>query len=117
MPRSTWKHPFRKNRYDFREAFSEFSRSLTLIIDLDQLKDNVIAKIREIIHVDTILIFLLNPDLNRYELAESRGIEGPAENQFFFFPDEPLIRWFTVNETFLIISKEPEVFSYFSDRE
>ncbi|MBT4484707.1 MAG: GAF domain-containing protein [Candidatus Latescibacteria bacterium] len=117
MALSRLKQIFGKKRYDFKEAFSEFSKSLTLIIDIDQLKDNVISKIREVIQVDTILIFLLNPDLNRYELAESRGLESPETNQFFFFPDEPLIKWFTINETFLSISKEPEIFSYFSDHE
>ena len=109
---------FRKKRYDFREAFSEFSKSLTLIIDLDQLKDNVIAKIREIIHVDTILIYLLNPDLNRFDLAEVRGFDGGYEkSKFIFFPDDPLMRWFTVNETSLVISQNPEIFSYFAERE
>jgi len=108
---------FRKKRYDFREAFSEFSKSLTLIIDIDQLKDNVIAKIREVIHADTILIFLLNSDLNLFEIAETRGIEKADKSQYIFFPDDPLIRWFTVNETYLIISQNPEIFSYFGEHE
>jgi len=111
-------NPFRKKQYDFREAFSEFSKSLTLIIDIDQLKDNVIAKIREIIPVDTILIYLLNPDLNRFELAETRGYGSELEeNRYAFSPEDPLIRWFTTNETSLVISQKSEIFSYFSDHE
>jgi len=110
----TW---FARPRPDFREAFSEFSKSLTLIVDLDQLKDNVIAKIREVVRVDSILIFLLNPDLNRFELAESRGIEGLEDGRFLFFPEEPLIRWFTVNETHLLVSGNPQIMAYLSDRE
>ena len=111
-------NPFRKKQYDFREAFSEFSKSLTLIIDIDQLKDNVIAKIREIIHVDAVLIYLLNPDLNRFELAETRGYGSELEgNKYAFSPDDPLIRWFTTNETSLVISQKSEIFSYFSDHE
>ena len=70
---------FHKKQYDFRESFSEFSTSLTLIVDLDQLKDNVIAKIREIIHVDTTLIFLLNPNLNRFEVVETRGFKKTSK--------------------------------------
>lgn len=97
--------------------FDEFSRSLTLIVDLEQLKRNVISKIREFISVDTILIYLLNPDLNRIELAESRSVKNNIDDQYSFFPDDPLIRWFTVNETYLIVSEKPEVFSYFSDQE
>jgi len=109
--------PFRKKRYDFKEAFSEFSKSLTLIIDLDQLKDNVIAKTMEIIDVDTIMIFLLNPDVNRFEIAETRGLEGVDERRCVFYPDEPLIRWFTVNETYLAISENARIFSFFSTEE
>jgi two-component system, NtrC family, sensor kinase len=111
---NTW---FARPKSDFREAFSEFSKSLTLIVDLDQLKDNVIAKIREIIRVDSILIFLMNPDQNRFDLAESRGIEDFGDCGLVFFPDEPLIRWFTVNETHLVVSKNPQIVEYFSERE
>lgn len=117
MPGKLLLSPFRKKKYDFKEAFSEFSKSLTLIIDIDQLKDNVIAKIREVIHVDTILIYLLNPDLNRFEIAESRGCEERDKNTCIIFPDDPLIRWFTINESSLVISRNPEIFSYFKDCE
>lgn len=117
MSRAFWKTWFARPQADFREAFSEFSKSLTLIVDLDQLKDNVIAKIREVIRVDSILIFLLNPDLNRFELAGSRGIQDPEASRFQFFPDEPLIRWFSVNETHLVISRNPQIVEYFSERE
>ena len=117
MPRHTWKHLLRTNRYDFREVFSEFSRSLTLIVDLEQLKDNVIAKIREIIHVDTIVIYLLNPDLNRFEIAEVRGFSDTDGSRFFLYPDDSLIRWCAVNETYLILSRNPEIVSFFSESE
>ena len=108
---------FRRKQYEFRKSFSEFSKSLTLIVDIDQLKDNVIAKIREIVHVDKILIFLLNPDLNRLEIAEARGFENTKKDQYIFFSDDPLIQWFTVNETYLAISQNPEIFSYFTEHE
>ena len=88
-----------------------------MIIDIDQLKDNVIAKIREVIHVDTILIYLHNPDLNRFEIAESRGFEEIDKNSRIIFPDDPLIRWFTINESSLVISRNLEIFSFFKDRE
>ncbi len=117
MVKLPWKNVFSKRRYGFNETFSEFSKSLTIIIDLNQLKDNVIAKIREIIHVDKTLIFLLNPDLNRFEIAETRGFEKKDDNHCIFYPDDSLIRWLTVNETHLIISRNPEILSYFSKNE
>jgi len=111
------KSVFKKNRIEFGEAFSEFSKSLTLIIDIEQLKDNVIAKIREIIHVDPILIFLHNPDMNRYDVEEVRGLAVDGASGMYFFPEEPLIRWFTINESSLLIPENPAVFSFFNERE
>jgi len=112
---------FRRKRVPYRQALAEFSKSLTLIVDWEQLKDNVAGKIREITGVRSIRIFLLNPDLNRFEMAEWRdsGVHqkiahggGP-----FFLPDDPLIRWFAVNETWLAVRENPEVFAFFSTQE
>ncbi len=108
---------FRKKQYEFKQALTEFSRSLTLIVDLEQLKDNIISKIREIIKVDNIFIYLINPDLNRFQLAKSRGFEVHENSQFFFLPEDPLIRWFAVNETHLVVSENPQIFLFFDVRE
>lgn len=108
---------FGKKRVEFKQAFTEFSKSLMLIVDLEQLKDNVISKINEIIQVDSIFIYLLNPDFNRFELAEVRGFETIHNNQLYFVPEDNLIRWLTVNQTPLIISKNPEIFKFFTGRE
>ena len=112
-----WKNLFTGKRPDFDEAFSEFSKSLALIVDLRQLKDNVIARIRETIKVDPIIIFLFNTDLNRHEAAVVRGYDEKKASAMFFFSDDPLIRWFTVNETWLLVSRNPKIFSYFNDSE
>ena len=98
----------------FRRAFSEFSKSLTLIIDIEQLKDNVISRISQVIDVKTIVIFLHNADLNRFEVAESRGYTfngGPV----YFTPDEPMMRWFAVNGVWLDISRNHAVYDYFTE--
>ena len=112
-----WRWGIRKKRYDFRQAFTEFSKSLMLIVDLEQLKDNVISKIHEIIQTEEILIFLFNSDSNRFELAEARGPAHTIYHHLFFLFDGPLIRWFTVNQTYLVISDNPEIFKYFDERE
>lgn len=108
---------FRKKHLEFKQALTEFSRSLTLIVDLEQLKDNIIAKIREIIKVEHIFIYLINPDLNRFQLAKVRGVEIKNEDDFYFLPEEPLIRWFAVNKTYLIVSEKPQIFSFFNSQE
>ena len=101
----------------FKQALSEFNRSLTLIVDLEQLKENVISFIREIVHVDSLFLYLLDIDLNRFKLAETRGFEPVGSERLYFLSEDPLIRWFTVNESHLIISGHPDIYSYFSERE
>ena len=112
-----WQKRFRKKHYEFKNALVEFSRSLTLIADLEQLKDNIISKIREITKVDAIFIYLFDPDLNYFQIAESRGIKNQDNNKLFLLPDDPLISWFTINEDYLIISDNYQIFSYFSGKE
>ncbi len=107
----------RKKHLKFKQALTEFSRSLTLIVDLEQLKDNIISKIREIIKVEHIFIYLINPDLNRFQLAKARGFEIQSGDDFYFLPEDPLIRWFAVNETHLIVSDKPQIFSFFNCHE
>jgi len=107
----------RKKHYEFKQALTEFSRSLTLIVDLEQLKDNIISKIREIIKVENIFIYLINPDLNRFQLAKSRGFEVKSDDEFYFLPEDPLIRWFAVNETHLIVSEKSQIFTFFNRHE
>ena len=108
---------FKKEKILFQQAFNEFSKSLMLIVDLDQLKNNVIAKIKEIVNVETILIYLFNPDLNIYKLSEARGYDIKSSTHLYFLPDEPFIRWFTVNQTYLVISRSPQIFEFFNERE
>lgn len=107
---------FRKPGVSYRQALAEFSKSLTLIADLEQLKDNVVGKIREITGVRTVRIFLLNPELSRFELAEERGAAS-GEPGGYIAPDGPLARWFAVNETWLEVRENPEVVAFFSERE
>jgi len=102
---------------EFRQVFSEFSKSMTLIVDLEQLKDNVIANIREIIHVEKIYIYLFVEDISRFVLSEARGLGKNVESELVLLPDDPLIRWFAVNQTYLVLSQKPEVVKFFSERE
>ena len=60
----------RKRDDKIHRTMSEFSRSLTLIIDLDQLKRNVVSVISELVDVEKLLIFLLDLDLDRLQLVE-----------------------------------------------
>lgn len=100
-----------------RLALNEFSRSLTLIVDLEQLKDNVISMLRELYPVDRVVIFMLNVELNRFQISEWRGLTPPPDKSLGFAPDDPLIRWLTVNETHLSLPDNPEIVSFFKHEE
>ncbi len=67
--------------------------------------------------MDSLFIYLLNIDLNRFQLVETRGFEPAGSDQLYFLPEDPLIRWFSVNESHLVISGHPDIVSYFSERE
>lgn len=77
---------FGPKEIDYSGAFSEFSKSLTIIVDIEQLKVNVIAKIRELIHVENILIFLHNADMIHFETAEARGAVAERYETMYLMP-------------------------------
>ena len=108
---------FHRKQHDYTEVFAEFNKSLTLIVDLDQLKDNVISNIRDLIRIDVITIHLLNPDLNRFEIAETRGVGHIDPNRCILYADDPFVRWFAVNESSLLVRDNPRIVSFFSERE
>jgi signal transduction histidine kinase len=103
---------------NYRRALSEFSRSLTLIIDFDQLLENLVGKLREIVDIPVILILLRDPESNNFILADSRGIEeDPGMGLIDFSHDDKLVRWLTINETHLVVADNPGVVGYLSGRE
>jgi len=115
--RTFWDKILARPRYSFRQALAEFSRSLMLIVDLEQLKDNVISKIQEIIQVDRIFIVLLNPESNRFQVAECRGYDPNRVQHISFRPDDRLIQWLKTNETYLMLPENPGAFNFLSPRE
>lgn len=108
---------FGRRQDSFRTTFAEFSKSLTLIADPEQLRDNVIARIREIVPAELFYFFFYVPEHNQFELIESRGSSAPHPGQIAFKPENPLVRWFTVNETHVQFSHETEVTAYLSPEE
>ena len=107
-----------RERQEFQKrALNDFGHSLTLIVDLEQLKGNVISALRELYPVESVAIFMLNLELNRFQLDEWRGLSPEPDSRLGFAPDEPLISWFTVNETHLSLPDHPDIVSYFNPGE
>jgi signal transduction histidine kinase len=109
---------FQRSRTDYQRALTEFSRSLTLIVDFEQLLENLVGKLREIAEIPNILILLRDLETNRFTVADSRGtFTGEKTDTLIFSPEDKLVRWLTINETPLIVPKNPGVVDYFSKRE
>ena len=109
---------FRSSKSDYQRALSEFSRTLTLIVDFDQLVDSLIGKLREIAHIPNIIILLRDLETNLFTVADYRGTEHSKNiEKLHFQPEGTLVSWLTTNEIPLITSESPGVIMYLSQVE
>jgi signal transduction histidine kinase len=120
--RKYWEHlfhrTFKRSKADYRRALTEFSRSLTLIVDFEQLLENLAGKLREIADIQEIFIVLRDPDTGQFTLANSRWSLADERTKIFQFTREDrLMRWLTINEIPLIVSESPGVIKYLSQKE
>ena len=82
---------------DYRQAVHEFSRSLTLIVDEEQLRETIPAKLREFFGVERVAIFLREADGGPFRIASARGVDEELLASVAFPPDGRLARWLKVN--------------------
>src|ERR1035437_4739315 len=102
---------------DFNRFLSEMNESFSIITDLEQLKDNFSARLKELLKTDHIYILMLNPNLNRYLPIENIITNSQNDHILYFNTSDKLIFWLSVNKTFLNIRQNPEVFAFFTKRE
>jgi nitrogen-specific signal transduction histidine kinase len=102
---------------NFNRFLSEMNESFSIITDLEQLKDNFSARIKELLKTDHIYILMLNPDLNRYLPVENINTNPQPKDILYFSASDKLIFWLSVNKTFLEINKNQEVFDFLTSRE
>jgi len=97
---------------DYRQAVNEFSRSLTLVVDEDQLRTAIPAKLREFFGLDRVAIFLRESDGTPFRLAAARGIDAALADAPSFPSDGRLARWLKVNEIPLVLAEQPGVVDF-----
>lgn len=97
---------------DLRLLLSEFNRSLMLIVDKSLLINNFISKVKQISGVDVVYIFLLDESTGKYKLQNSED-----KQPYTLQGKERLIRWLSVNEKELVLSRNPDIVNYFSREE
>ena len=67
-------HFFFKNRYDYRETLSEFSKAMVSILDLRSLSKRIIETITQTMGVEKASLFFLNEERGGYYLLESKNM-------------------------------------------
>ena len=102
---------------NFRRFLSEMNESFSIITNLEQLKNNFSARLKELFKTDQIYILMLNPDLNRYLPVENIITNTQSKDILYFSTSDKLIFWLSVNKTFLEINQNPQVFDFFTGRE
>jgi signal transduction histidine kinase len=100
-----------------RRTLQEFGRSLALIVDREALASSVAARIRELFDPDRMVV--LEPDRVSLsflpgfsfglEEADLAGLQVPARGK--------LTRWLSVNETCLVLDRQPGVQEYLDPAE
>ena len=97
---------------NLEQLLSEFNRSLTLIVDKSLLIGNIVAKVKQIFPVESVYIFLLDENTGKFKL------QNEAKNKPVTLTNRSrLISWLSVNEKHLIISRHPDIVSYFPPEE
>jgi signal transduction histidine kinase len=111
---------FRQNddlKQNLNRFLSEMNESFSIITDLQQLKDNFSARLKELLKTDNIYILMLNPDLNRYLPVGNVTSNPQSKDMIYFSTSDKLIFWLSVNKTFLEINQNPQIFEFFTMRE
>lgn len=97
---------------DLGLLLSEFNRSLMLIADKSLLISNFVSKVKQIVRIDSVYVFLQDELTGKYKL------QNPKEKQSFVLDEKgKLINWLSVNEKELLLSRHADIFSYFSKYE
>jgi len=124
--RSAWSHYLKKigNLFrresgpDYQRALTEYSRSLTLIVDLEQLMEHLVGKLREIADIPRVIIFMRDAETGLFRAMDSRGISVRDRVwNVSFSQEDRLIQWLSVNEMTLIVDEEPGVVGFLSREE
>jgi signal transduction histidine kinase len=63
-----------KDRYDYRETLSKFSKAMVTILDLKSLSKKIVETITQTMGVEKASLFFLNEERGGYYLLESRSI-------------------------------------------
>lgn len=100
----------KSSKYDYRQVFLDFNRSLRTIKEKRFLILSIISRIYELVPAQTIHLFWESDDGNYYLLANPED----TEKNLFVQSDGGLVKWLQLNEKPLLVSFSPEYINIFS---
>ncbi|HEX4959691.1 MAG TPA: ATP-binding protein [Thermoanaerobaculia bacterium] len=106
----------RRRRLDHR-AVQELSRSLALIVDREAVEASVAARLRELFDPERMVILQPHPASGSFQPGFSFGLEEPELSGLHLAVRGKLARWLTVNETCLVLDRQPGVHEYLDPAE
>lgn len=100
-----------------RQVFSDFNRTLLLMVEPGGLQASIAARMREIYQADQLLIFQREPAEGLFVPTYWTGIELTSEARAGVRAQGRLVRWLKANETSLVVRQSPDVVEYLSEDE
>ncbi|MDR0573382.1 MAG: histidine kinase [Tannerella sp.] len=104
----------KQSRYDYRQIFLDFNRSLHTIKDKKFLLLSIVTRIYEFVQAKNIYVLWQNYDTTRYVLINPQEETGP---ELSISSDDGLIKWLQLNEKPLVVSFVPEYINIFSEND
>lgn len=95
----------------------EFLRSVNLVLGLNQLLEILSAKLRDLSGAETVFLALYEPVTNRFTGRKAKGRTPDALSSLTFSPSDRLVKWLTVNQCPLDLTREHEIVRFLSPRE
>jgi signal transduction histidine kinase len=94
-----------KNKTDnsFKEFLKEFNRSISILIDKDLLINNILYKLEHITKAENIYLFMLNPDISRYQLYVNPNFNQDVVS-LRLTSNSHIIKWLLINEKPLFLN-------------
>jgi signal transduction histidine kinase len=119
IPRLFWKGARGRKRRSAPSwtIFREFTESLNLIEDFDQIALNLLGTIREAAAVERLVLFLHDSDFGQFRVGASSGYAPADLHGAVLSGEDHLARWLKVNKTFLDVRRRPGVFGFLGDKE
>ncbi len=107
----------RLRQSDVQSAAIELLKSLNIIVGLEQLLENLCARLREILGPATVYISLYDPITGRYAGVMARGPGAEKAGLFGFSGSNPLVRWLHVNQSLLNVRLDKGVIGFLPPEE